>query len=63
MHVHFTVCLFDQWYCYIANNFTKKITSYLKILCLLLPNILFQLNEDLCRKTCYVCTFFCFFVC
>ena len=39
MHVHFTVCLFDQWYCYIGNNFTKKITSYLKILCLLLPNI------------------------
>ena len=28
MHAHFTVCLFDQWYCYIGNNFTKKITSY-----------------------------------
>ena len=32
MHVHFTVCLFDQWYCYIGKNFTKNITSYFKIL-------------------------------
>merc|ERR1711954_117860 len=63
MHLHITCCLFDQWYCYIGNNFTMKITSYSKILCLLLPSILIQLNEDLNRKICYVCIFCSLFVC
>merc|ERR1711954_516365 len=63
MHLHFTVSLFNQWYCYIGNNFTKNITSYLQILCLLLPSILIHLNEDLSRKTCYVCKFCSLFVC
>ena len=35
----------------------RKIKSHLNILCLLLPNVLIQLNEDICRKTCYVLHF------
>ena len=40
-----------------VNNFTREITSYLHNLCLLLPNVLIQLDENICRKTYYVCTF------
>ena len=40
-----------------VRNFTRKIRLHLNILCLLLPNVLIQLNEDICRKTCYVLHF------
>ena len=38
-----------------VSSFTRKITSHLNISCLpLLSNVLIQLNESICRKTCYI---------